>query len=127
MKENTKGLKRIAAGFVLSAAIVLISSPALSDIQYIDNLDGTITDTFTGFTWIKDPNLVPELAGQKTWTEAEAACQELVYGGIGPDAWTLPAVGHLTELLDTRFRNPQINTKFFISEGANYWTQTPYN
>ena len=111
---------------VLLGVVSVVGGSALAAVHLVNNGNGTIKDEFTGSTWIKNPTLIPSLAGQKTYTEAEQACTNLVYAGVGPKVWRLPTIMELKSIYDTRFKNPRIDTTFFGAEGGAYWSRTPY-
>lgn len=118
--------KRLFASLVLLGMALAVSSTAIAAEAYlVANPDGTVKDNFTGLTWVQNPTVVPSLAGQKTYQEAQDACTQLVHAGLGPNVWRLPTIGELKSIYDTRFKNPRINTGYFSSEGAPYWSATP--
>ncbi|MBF0253790.1 MAG: DUF1566 domain-containing protein [Candidatus Omnitrophica bacterium] len=93
---------------------------AFGNERYTDRGDNTIADSMTGLLWIKDAAAVPELAGgQMLWKEAADACDDLVFADIGPQQWKLP-------LINSKFKNPQIDAGFFVCESNPYWSATPY-
>ncbi|MFT5207324.1 MAG: hypothetical protein ACI9CF_001076 [Candidatus Omnitrophota bacterium] len=100
--------------------------PALALDRFADQGNGSVWDNYSKLRWIKDPNVVPALSGEKSWADASQACAELVYAGKGPATWRLPRIQELKELIDENFSNPQINTNFFSAEGSHYWSKTPY-
>lgn len=70
---------------------------ATSD-RFIDNGDGTVTDTRTGLIWLKNAKPCPE---GKTWADAGTYCSSLKSGMAGltdgstPGQWRLPTVQEL--------------------------------
>lgn len=54
-------------------------------IGYVDNGNGTVTDSATGLIWTKNAN-----HGAMSWEAAVAYCSNLVYAGY--DDWRLPSV-----------------------------------
>lgn len=108
------------------AGLLAMSITASAEEQLIAPGDGTVKDTYTGLIWVQNPSALPALAGQKTYTEAEDACDNLILAGLGPKVWHLPKIDELKSIYDARFKNPRVNTAFFSSEGAAYWSQTPF-
>lgn len=97
--------------------------------RFIDNGDGTITDTKSGLIWVKNPHtdLPDKFKERMIWKDAIQACKDLNFAG--KKDWRLPTVEELRELVDyTRGKGdePAIDTKFFPDTKTNwYWTATP--
>ena len=98
--------------------------------RFIDNKNGTITDTKTGLTWIKNPHtgLPEKFKGEMKWQEAIDACKDLNFSGHKD--WRLPTVEELISIIDweagAKSGEPTINTKFFPDTKCSwYWTVTP--
>jgi len=102
--------------------------------RYVDNGDGTVTDSATNLMWTKNAN-----HGAMTWVDAMAYCDNLVTNGY--DDWRLPAVaqsGGTSAELDTLFRkegNPfeawEVTEGYPFFDGvqnSNYWSSmlSPY-
>ncbi len=119
-------IKRFLPLVVLTGIIALVAPAAAMEEQLADNLNGTIKDNYSGLLWIQNPSVIPAVAGQKIYAEAHDACADLVHAGLGPNVWRLPTINELKGIYDGRFKNPRINTAFFSSEGAAYWSSTPY-
>ena len=103
-----------------------VVSEGWSSERFVDNKDGTITDTLMGIVWIKDPETIPTLRGNLGWTQARDACDELVYAGIGPKKWRLPVITELRGLVDETVRTPRID-QIFGALGEPYWTSVDSN
>lgn len=74
--------------------------------SYVDNGDGTVTDTTYGFMWQKTP-----ASTEMSWANALMYCENLNDGGHTD--WRLPNKLELESLvMDTR-SNPSINTSVF--------------
>ncbi|MBF0344856.1 MAG: DUF1566 domain-containing protein [Nitrospirae bacterium] len=91
--------------------------------RFVDNRDGTITDTLTGLMWTKDANL----AGLKTWQEA------LVYvaymNSYGHADWRLPGKNTLQSLIKGSEGAPYVwlESQGFTNVQSNfYWSSTTY-
>jgi len=99
-------------------------------VRFIDNKNGTITDTKTGLTWVKNPHtdLPEKFKEHMNWQQAIDACKELSFAGHKD--WRLPTVEELRELVDytrgAKDNEPTIDTKFFPDTKCSwYWTSTP--
>ncbi len=88
--------------------------------NYIDNGDGTITDTGTGLMWQKDT-----APGRYTWQEALSYCETSTLAGYND--WRLPNRNELQSIVDYGSNNPSINTTYFSgTEPSSYWSSTTY-
>jgi hypothetical protein len=107
------GLVGIAIGLILATQIGALAG-------YIDNGNGTVTDTSTGLMWQKE---TPDDA--KTWEQALSYCENLTLGGHTD--WRLPTIKELRSLVDYTRYNPAINTTYFPDTVASdYWSSTTY-
>lgn len=93
-----------------------------------------VTDNLTGLIWARNANL----DGNKTWSNAVAYCENLIYGGYSD--WRLPNVKELESLIDFGWSAPalcntvgtghwQDNNPFTgVSSGSAvyYWSSTKY-
>lgn len=87
---------------------------------YVDNGDGTITDTGTSLMWEKSTGVTTY-----TWEQAKAYCENLTLGGKSD--WRLPTRNELQSLVDYTSYNPSISTTYFPDTVTyQYWTSTPY-
>jgi len=85
---------------------------------YVNNGNGTVTDTNTGLMW--------ELGGvsDKTWEQALGYCEGLTLAGHTD--WRLPTIKEIRSLIDYDRENPAIDITFFPdTESAYYWSSTP--
>jgi len=86
--------------------------------RFIDNGDGTITDTLSGLMWSQ-----ATIAKDVTSDQAEKACDELDLAGHAD--WRLPTVEELFPLADRSKKGPAIDTEFFPdTKNGWYWTST---
>jgi len=84
--------------------------------NFIDNGDGTVTNTDTGLMWQKDT--APETY---RWQEALSYCENLSLADYTD--WRLPNTNELQSLVDyTRY--PAINTDYFPNTSSDYWSST---
>jgi hypothetical protein len=94
--------------------------------RFVDNLDGTVTDTCTGLMWQQD-TVDPNRTGTYdendglTWQGALKYCEGLSFAGH--DDWRLPNVRELRSILDYGRRIPCIDP-IFGAESRWYWSST---
>ncbi len=98
--------------------------------RFIDNNDGTITDTTTGLTWLKDAGcLAPSV-----WAAAIAEVNALANGTCGladgsvAGDWRLPNLNELESLIDVSAKDPALprGQPFTNVSNAIYWSSTSY-
>ncbi len=88
------------------------------DNGFVDNGDGTVTDTATGLMW--QQSFPVQTMG---WQQALAYCESLVLAGH--DDWRLPNVNELQSIVDYTQYGPSIDTAFFPDTPADFfWTST---
>jgi len=88
--------------------------------DFIDNGDGTVTNTDTGLMWQKDTD--PDIY---EWQDALSYCENLTLAGY--DDWRLPNVNELQSLVDYERYDPTINTTYFPNTLSSfYWSSTTY-
>lgn len=80
---------------------------------YIDNGNGTITDTITGLMWQKFD------FGELSYENAIIYCDSLTLAGYND--WRLPTPFESFSILNLQNTNPAINTAFFPKSQAEYW------
>jgi len=87
---------------------------------FVDNGNGTVSDTSTGLTWQQDtPDDVVN------WEQALAYCESLALGGATD--WRLPTIKELRSLVDFSRNNPAIDiTRFPNTLPSFYWSSTTY-
>jgi len=108
--------------------------------RFVDNGDGTVTDTCTGLEWARDTadidgggvDPTPESGDRISWCAALAHCEGLTLGG--DDDWRLPNVFELESIVHYGFTDeppsvlPTIDpTVFTDTVPARYWTSTSRN
>ncbi len=100
-----------------------------SEVRFIDNKDGTITDTKTSLIWVKNPHtdLPEKFKNFMVWEDALQACKALDFAKYKD--WRLPSIEELRELVDYTKgagNDPAIDTKFFPDTKTSwYWSSTP--
>jgi hypothetical protein len=87
--------------------------------RFVDNLDGTVTDTCTGLMWQK--NTAP---GTFLWQGALGYCEGLELAGHND--WRLPNLRELRTLLDYGGGEPAIDP-VFQAIAEMYWTSSTWN
>ncbi len=98
--------------------------------RYVDHHDGTVTDTLTGLTWLKDAGcLAPAV-----WASAIASVNQLANGqcgladGSAAGAWRLPNQWELESIVDESATAPAVTagSPFANVASTAYWTSTSY-
>ena len=80
---------------------------------YIDNGDGTVTDTITGLMWQQRDG------GEMTVENAIIYCDTLTLGNYSD--WRLPDCHELFSILNHDRANPALDTNYFSDTNAEYW------
>jgi hypothetical protein len=116
---------------------------ALASDRFIDNKNGTITDTKTGLMWVSKDNGVPI-----NWPDAKKYCENLNVGGYSD--WRMPTLTELATLYNPHKINSNgyniitlINTtaqscwsseikghsagRFNFTYGKEYWLRQLYS
>ncbi len=88
--------------------------------RFVDNGDGTVTDTCTNLMWEK----AGSSPGKFSWTGALQYCDDLTLGE--KDDWHLPNVKELQSLVDYGRNNPTIEP-VFSADSNYYWTSTSFD
>lgn len=79
---------------------------------FINNGDGTVTDTVTGLMWQQTDG------GEMTIENAELYCSNLTLGGYSD--WRLPDAHESFSILNHQNNNPALSSIFTVT-GAEYW------
>ncbi|SMP83164.1 Protein of unknown function [Desulfonatronum zhilinae] len=82
--------------------------------RFLDNGNGTVTDTVTGLMWTKDANPF----GRLNWQDAMSRCSSFSISGIG--GWRLPSRDELVAL----YHAIQGGHPFTGVQSSNYWSGT---
>ena len=80
---------------------------------FINNKNGTVTDTVTGLMWQKTDG------GEMTWENALKYCDTLTLAGYTD--WRLPNIHEGFSILNEQYANPAIDTTVFTKNAADYW------
>ena len=101
----------------LSYSVRAVRGQAFTN-NFIDNGDGTVTDTSTGLMWQQSTG-----ATTYTWAQAKAYCADLDLAGKSD--WRLPTRNQLQSIVDYNESSPPISSTFFPGTvAANHWTST---
>ena len=89
--------------------------------NFIDNGDGTVTNTDTGLMWQQDT-----APTTYSWQEALYYCENLTLASHKD--WRLPNINELQSLVDYTRYEPTINTDYFPNTvvSSPYWSSTTY-
>lgn len=117
LRERTEHIMRTRALLAGIVMVLLLCGPAAAG--YIDNGNGTVTDTATGLVWQKQDD-----AKKRTWAEAVAYCKGLSLAGHKD--WRLPEVKELQSILDSKRRAPAIDPIFTGAKSYGYWSGTDH-
>jgi len=105
-------------------AILLALWVTGAQAAFVNNGNGTVTDTSTGLMWEQDT--ARDTQGNydtMTWEEALAYCESRTLGGHTD--WRLPTIKELRSLVDYTRYNPAINTTYFPNTvSSRYWSST---
>ena len=116
--------------------------PAMAFERFVNNHNGTVTDTKTGLMWAAQDNGRPI-----NWMEAQSYCR--AYNGGGHTDWRMPSLDELAGLYEPQEKNTrgyhlskEIETtaascwasdtdgdraaRFNFTYGAVYWLRRPY-
>jgi len=104
----------------LMIILYLTISSAAAGAGFIDNGDGTVTDTSTGLMWQR-----VTASRTYTWEQALSYCENLTHAGYSD--WRLPTIKELASLADLRRYNPAIDTAYFPGTAWSYWSSTTYD
>ncbi len=111
-----------ALTFMLCLTGLVMSGEAQAQ-RFVDNGNGTVTDTQTGLMWTKNANPLGEL----TWHDAMSRCSSFYLTGIsgwrGIDGWRLPRIGELVGLSTALIRGEH---PFTGVKSSSYWSSTSY-
>ena len=92
--------------------------------HFVDNGNGTVTDTDTGLMWQK-----ATAPGTYTWEQALQYCESLNLAGYND--WRLPSKNELHTIVDNSRAYPAINLTYFPDTQSNLYitstTATDYN
>lgn len=96
--------------------------------RFLDQGDGTVTDTQTGLMWKKclegqQGYLCYGSPNQMNWASAELTAVNSKFAGR--DGWRLPTVNELTGIVERTCQNPAINLNIFPRTPAHsFWSSS---
>lgn len=105
--------------------------PSVQSEEFVDNGDGTATNTTLGLTWMRcslgqiwvDGTCSGD-AIELNWQQALQAAHGYEYAG--QFGWRVPNMKELASLTERSCVRPAINEEFFPNTSADdYWTSTP--
>jgi hypothetical protein len=100
MKFNTRILlaQKTILAISLFVLLGLIVMPVMASDRFVNNGDGTVTDTKTGLMWPAKDN-----GNHINWADARSYCQS--YSGGDHTDWRMPTLAELTSLYDPGVKN----------------------
>ena len=78
---------------VIVFVVLVVAGAALADGRFVDNGDGTVTDTKTGLMWAQTDNM-----GHISWKDARLYCENIILSRY--DNWRMPTIEELKTLFD---------------------------
>ena len=120
---------------VLLLAAALCCGGACADAPFVDNGDGTVTDTATGLMWdqcalgLSGASCTTGTASLYTWVNAFAAvaATQSVASYKGYSDWRLPSIVELQTLIKAVASGPFIDTTAFPGTPASFfWSGSSY-
>ena len=140
---RTKRLKLLLAGAMIMSSLITASAwavvdkaPACPDVfanmplsfKYLDNGNGTITDSETGHTWFRCS------AGQ-VWSDGKCKGRAIIRNFEEAQAWAeqaqiadmsnwrIPEIDEMTTIVEDDCRSPAVDTNAFPGiQAENYWS-----
>ena len=100
--------------------------PGREKDRFMDNRDGTITDTLTNLMWIKNGWRL-DFVSASQWPDAVKKCEKFRHGGYND--WRLPAIEEWKSLLDTKKQCPALvepNPFENMIVHMPYWSETEF-
>ena len=100
--------------------------PVQEKDRFVDNKDGTVTDTQTNLMWIKNGWRL-EFISALSWFEAMDKVKNFKHGNFSD--WRLPTIEEWNSLIDTSYQNPALiepNPFENIISHMPYWSKTEF-
>ncbi|MEI6124947.1 MAG: DUF1566 domain-containing protein [Pseudomonadota bacterium] len=136
--DGQSGQSSVSITISNDSAPTTTTTTAASGDRFIDNNDGTVTDTRTGLIWLKNANP----CGTKNWADAGTYCGSLASGTAGltegstAGQWRLPSLEELQEIgtdppTTWATDSPPVTwtmpgAPFIGVQSNNYWSSTSY-
>ena len=106
----------------LIAIVLVLLFSGLGFAGFVDNGNGTVTDTVTGLMWQKET-----APGTYTWQQALEYAENLTFPANGYTDWRLPDRNELQTLVDYSNFNPAIYPVFRPHTVlSRYWSSTTW-
>ena len=105
----------LRAGGLIVAALLFFTDIAQAESAFIDNGDGTVTDSRNLVMWQKSDDGV-----ERAWSGAVQYCDDLSLGGYGD--WQLPRIHMIEGLIDSS-HSPTIDPVFEVKP-SYYWSSS---
>ncbi len=93
---GVSGKGGLAGSLLVLVACLLVFSAGVAggEDRFVDNGDGTVTDTETGLMWAQTDNM-----GNINWHDARLYCENIILGRY--DDWRMPTISELETLYDS--------------------------
>ncbi len=106
---------------IIICLVALFTPFAAHAARFVNNGDGTVTDTRTGLVWEQktDDGGLRDKDNTYNWKDALAYCENLTLGG--QTDWRLPTIKELASLVDLSSYNPSIDTDYFPNTVSSYY------
>ena len=85
--------KSFTISVIFCLLVVFLVSTIQADERFIDNGDGTVTDTLTSLMWAAADNM-----GDITWQDAKLYCEHPPIAGYKYSDWRMPTIAELKTL-----------------------------
>ncbi|MBI5593901.1 MAG: DUF1566 domain-containing protein [Deltaproteobacteria bacterium] len=109
------------SGYKINTGYVRAVRGEQSQSVYVNNGNGTVTDTSTGLMWQQNTS-----DNKMTWEQALSYCENLSLAGYTD--WRLPSKKELQNLVDYNRYAPAIDTTYFPNTfQSSYWSATTSN
>lgn len=99
--------------------------------RFVNNGNGTITDTVTRLTWkrcsegLSGNNCESGSATAYTWADALSSAAASTFAGN--KEWRLPTIQELDSIIEYKCTMPAVNADIFpATRISNYWSATPF-
>lgn len=117
MSNMSRKLFTTAALALMLCLTGLVTTGEAQAHRFVDNGNGTVTDTVTGLMWTKNVNPI----GERNWNDAMAACSAFSISGIG--GWRLPSKDELVAIYHAmQGGHPFIG----VIRSSNFWSSTTW-
>lgn len=111
----------LSVRIIVLALAAALCAAAGAEAAWVDNHDGTVSDTLRGLMWQQEDGQNDE--DNRNWEEALAYCEGLNLAGKGD--WRLPNYRELASLVDYSRYHPAINP-LFGCRSSFYWSSSTY-